>query len=296
MGPAGRRLALLSLSTGAAALGSRAFPRGAIVTSECAAPRPEWIWCDDFDDDHLSRYFEYDSAQGRFVRREGVGIEGSGGMVAHWTKGQVSVGSLHLAFGRTPTLAVRPVDDGRRNYRDIYWRIYLRTDSGWSGGGGNKLSRAQILATAQWAQAMVAPVWSGEQPAERDYLLLDPASGTDPGGNLRVSRYNDQNNFRFLGSSLGRRPIFSTLSSNRWYCIEAHVKLNDPGRSNGTFEAWIDDQPEARKDGLNWVGLYTGYGVNTVFIENYWNRGSPRDQDRFFDRFVVSTARIGCAA
>jgi hypothetical protein len=29
-------------------------------------------------------------------------------------------------------------------------------------------------------------------------------------------------------------------------------------------------------------------------VENYWNAGAPRPQDRFLDNVVVSTARIGC--
>src|SRR6266498_4072720 len=36
--------------------------------SECAAPRAGWIWCDDFEQDRLSKYFEYDNAGGNFGR------------------------------------------------------------------------------------------------------------------------------------------------------------------------------------------------------------------------------------
>ena len=50
------------------------------------------------------------------------------------------------------------------------------------------------------------------------------------------------------------------------------------------------------RSGLNWVGSYAAYGINAVFIENYWNAGSPVVQERYLDNFVVSRARIGCAA
>ncbi len=30
-------------------------------------------------------------------------------------------------------------------------------------------------------------------------------------------------------------------------------------------------------------------------LDGYWNGGSPRAQNRYFDNFVVSTSRIGCA-
>ena len=47
-------------------------------------------------------------------------------------------------------------------------------------------------------------------------------------------------------------------------------------------------------------GISTGwdaireYGINTLFIENYWNAGSPRAQSRYIDNVVVSTEPIGC--
>jgi hypothetical protein len=31
-------------------------------------------------------------------------------------------------------------------------------------------------------------------------------------------------------------------------------------------------------------------------LENYWNNGAPRNEDRYIDNFVVSTQPIGCAA
>jgi hypothetical protein len=66
--------------------------------------------------------------------------------------------------------------------------------------------------------------------------------------------------------------------------------------SNGVFELWIDDWLEARRDHLAWLGrAQQAYGINTVFLENYWNAGSPASQSRYFDNFVVSTRRIGCA-
>jgi hypothetical protein len=72
-----------------------------------------------------------------------------------------------------------------------------------------------------------------------------------------------------------------------------HVKLNDPGQSNGLCEFWIDGNLEARRDNLNFVGTYTDYAINAVFFENYWNSGSIKEQERYFDNIVVSTQPIG---
>src|SRR2546426_357725 len=46
---------------------------------ECATPQPGWIWGDDFEQNRLSQYFEYDSAGGGFVRGKGGGVGGAYG-------------------------------------------------------------------------------------------------------------------------------------------------------------------------------------------------------------------------
>jgi hypothetical protein len=267
-----------------------------IATRECDAPKPGWIWCDDFEQDRLGSYFEYQAQGGDFVRLAGVGKDGSTGMRARFSRaGQVEGGYLHLAFGKTPTAYFRPVDAGTANYREIFWRHLVRLEAGWTGAGGNKLSRAQTIVTGDWAQAVMAHVWSGIISGQEPYRLgIAPASGTDEAGRVRTTSYNDFPNFRWLGVAWSRTPIFDRMHVGRWYCIEAHARVNDPGRANGVFELWIDDRLEARIDGLNWQGAYGDYGINTVFLENYWNDGAPKPQERYFDNFVVSTQRIGC--
>jgi len=262
--------------------------------NQCAVPQPGWIWCDDFEQDRLGQYFEYVDDGGSFVRASGVGLNGSAGMRARFTVGQVAAGALHLAFGKTPQAYFRPVDAGTAVYRDIYWRVYLKHQTGWVGGGGNMFSRAFSFASStSWAQAMFAHVWSGASPDE-NYLILDPASGTDVAGNLVTTTYNDFPNMRWLGLKRGGTPLFDASHVGQWYCVEAHAQLNDAGLANGVFEFWINSALEARETGLNWVGAFSAYGINAVYLENYWNAGSPAAQERFFDNFVVSTQRIGC--
>jgi hypothetical protein len=265
------------------------------AAAECDRAKPEWIWCDDFERDRLASYFEHDRAGGRFARMTTVGVDASWGMRARWNAaGEISAGALHLAFGRTPDPAFRPVDQGSRDYREVFWRLYLRNEPGWTGGGGNKLSRAIVFATAGWAQAAVAHVWSGSPVAQQEILLIDPASGTDLQGVLKTTQYNDFPNFRWLGARSGSTRLFSPQGVGRWYCVEAQMRLNNPGSADGEFRLWIDGRLEAERTDLNWLGRYDRYGINAVFLENYWNDGATKAQARYFDRFVVSTARIGC--
>jgi hypothetical protein len=269
--------------------------RGDAPCDECKdwqQRHPEWIFCDDFEDDtplrRQGRYFEISSDDGDFRVADGVGLNGSRGMRVLFQAGEVSAGALHLAFGRVPgsyfDKGIRPDED----FREIYYRMYLRHEAGWQGSPA-KLSRAFIFAGSDWSQAMIAHLWSSG-----DYLLIDPASGVNENGVVATTKYNDFDHLRWLGYKRGLTPLFATEQADTWFCIEVHVRLNDPGQSNGVHEFWIDGKLEARRTGLNFVDTYTDYGINAVYLENYWNSGSTRRQERYFDSFVVSTQRIGC--
>jgi hypothetical protein len=204
--------------------------------------------------------------------------------------GDVEGGNLKLAFGRNPgngmTNGIRTSED----FREIYYRMYLKMQAGWV-GDPYKLSRATSIVASNWSQAMIAHLWSdGNQ-----HLLIDPARCVDPATSLPdCVGYNDFNHIDWLGYRSGITPLFSTTHASRWFCIEHHVRLNDPGQSNGVQEFWIDGQLEARRSNLNFVASYTAYGINAVFFENWWNSGSPQQQERYFDNIVVSTQPIGC--
>jgi hypothetical protein len=101
---------------------------------------------------------------------------------------------------------------------------------------------------------------------------------------------------QWLGKRDGATQIYAASNVDRWICIETRMKLNTPGSSNGEMSLWVDGQLDAQASNLNFRGSYTGYGINSVMIENYVNSGAPRIQSRSFDNFVVSRTRIGCGA
>ena len=210
-------------------------------------------------------------------------------MRALWKAGQVDAGSLKLSFGRNPSPYMNTGNRPNEDFREIYYRMYLRMQPGWQ-GNPVKLSRATVISKADWSQAMIAHLWGDSTT----HLLIDPASCTDASGNVVCSGYNDFPNIQWLGNRSGVTPLFDGNHNDRWLCVEHHVKLNDPGQSNGIQEFWIDGGLEAQRTGLDFVGNYTAYGINAVFFENYWNSGSPVQQERYFDNIVVSTQPVGC--
>lgn len=265
-------------------------------SNECQnwqAAHPEWIFCDDFEDNtplvRQGRYFEYDNNGGDFTIVAGIGMDNSRGMRVLWQQGEVGAGGMKLGFGRNPNGYMNKGIRQNEDFREVFYRMYLKMQPGWRGNPA-KLSRATIITGDDWSQAMIAHLWGDAE----DHLLVDPVRCVDDNDNVKCVGYNDFAHMGWLGYKSGITPIFGPGHDNRWYCVEAHVKLNDPGQSNGIQEFWIDGRLEASRKDLDFVRSYVAYGINAIFFENYWNSGSPTQQERYFDNIVVSTQRIGC--
>ena len=238
------------------------------------------IWFDDFDGPEKP----YSESEGGFDERMGFGGAGRS-MICSYSKGQRGIGNRKVFFGDSPT--GRVVRQGEV-FDDVYWRVYVKHQPGWTGGGEAKLSRVTSIVSSRWAQAMIGHVWtSGER------LTLDPASGVRS-GRVVSTKYNDFPNLHWLGNRPSAQlPISSTAESGWWCCVEARVKLNTPGGRDGIMQLWIDGRLESERLGLDWRGTYEGHGLNAVFLETYWNEGSPVTQTRWLDNFAISTRSIG---
>lgn len=269
---------------------------GACFTCE-AAPEGT-IFCDDFENNVplKEKYFEYNDAGGRFILQDHVGQGGSRGMKVVFRKGDVDVGALRKSIGRTPGNYIsKNASSPEKDFNEIYWRVDLRRQAGWKGGGADKLTRATVMANEAWAQGAIGHLWSSG-----NYLVMDPASGIDETGNLVTTKYNDFDKLRWnLGKKLGTTDMYSDATAGEWFCVEGHMKLNTPGNKDGIFEFWINDQLQGITTGMNWHGNWNSDArnmkINGVFFENYWNNGSVQDQERYMDNIVISTKRIGCS-
>ena len=135
---------------------------------------------------------------------------------------------------------------------------------------------------------MIAHVWS-----DGEALTLDPASGVR-GDRVVTTKYNDFANLHWLGQKpVSAFRLHSTEEAGRWVCVESRARLNTPGKKDGLNQLWIDGRLEAERKNLDWRGSYDRHGINAVFLETYWNKGSPVTQSRWIDNFVISTKPIG---
>ena len=87
---------------------------------------PEVIWYDDFDGP-LKPYTE---SEGPVVSEQAFGGAGKS-MLSHYEKGSQGTGNRKVFFGDSPT--GRVVMPGK-SYQEIYWRIYVKHQRGWTGG------------------------------------------------------------------------------------------------------------------------------------------------------------------
>jgi hypothetical protein len=277
-----------------------------VLTAECETPDPAWIWCDDFEVNRLSQYGEVNYT-GNFGRYAGEGRNGSFGLRGTFEPdSQFDVaGWLELNFGRIPKGPpslnyAKPVDGGTVDYRQIYWRFYLKTEVGWEGGHGEKLTRATVYANTSRSQAMAANGWAANHRPE--VFVIKGNRGTDEAGNLQTTKWNDFPNL-ISGESI---PGISAMmpTNGEWVCVEFMAKLNDAGQSNGEMWYWKNDVLQANFTNFNYLGAYNEYGINAVRLENGWSNAKtgafgppnnpPKVQSRYFDNFVVSTERIWC--
>jgi hypothetical protein len=240
------------------------------------------IWFDDFDEKK-----QYMDSVGDIDKEMSFGENGAS-MIAGFEKGDVNgKGNRKVAFGDYPgNRAIRK--DGQFN--EVYWRIYVKHEHGWEGAPA-KMSRATSIASENWKQAMIAHVWSGADNS----LTLDPARGVEgQTDQVKTTRYNDFENLAWLGNKPSSKfRISATEESGYWVLVESRAKLNTPGKNDGINQLWIDGRLEAERTHLNFRGSYTKHGINAVFLESYWNNGSPKTQGRWFDNFIISTRPIG---
>ncbi len=273
-------LAVMSFSVCASGVDTPRIDSVEMIKPSPFANDPAVIWYDDFDG-AAKRYTE---TQGPVDRTESFD-ESGGSMLSFYEKGSRGKGNRKVFFGDSPT---GTVVNRNRTYDEIYWRVYVKHQRGWTGGGPAKLSRATSIVSGNWAQAMIAHVWSSGET-----LTLDPAGGVR-GNEVITRKYNDFERLRWLGNKpTADFQISSTEESGRWVCVEAGAKLNTPGKKDGVNQLWIDGRLEAERRNLDWRGTYTAHGINAVFLETYWNKGSPVDQKRWIDNFVISTKPIG---
>ena len=252
------------------------------------------VWADDFEAEAMlgSRYQDVGSNGGRFAVRTGAGV-GIGsttglqrGISQRYDSGQVSAGWAWRFFGDHPQ--VRGVQ-----LREVWARFYHRFDTGFA-GIPPKMARMGVFGWDDWTLAAMVHYWWGTRGASRGHALADVASNIGLGDDQPIERgYNKLS--RWLPVAISDFRGDTVPNIGRWICYEMRVKLNDPNVANGEYDLWADGRKIVSVTGRNLVGGYGARGINAFQLDTYWNEGSPRAQERFYDNLVIATRPIGLA-
>jgi hypothetical protein len=116
-----------------------------------------------------------------------------------------------------------------------------------------------------------------------------------------------------LKQTLNEPAVVWNATGSQWYCIEAHVKLNNPGTAaNGTAELWINNVLTISRSDLNIVANLsevTNRNIDQLNFYARWECGNGEQADggcytepryshpiqqRWIDNVVVGTQRVGC--
>jgi hypothetical protein len=271
-----------------------AFAARAAYATECdnyQSAHPEWLWCDSFESDSAidANYFDVNRASGRMALSNEAPFDGSYSLKSSYVAGQQDAGSIKLSLGATPVSPKRYTD---RKFDDLYWRFYMKVSNNWV-GQAFKVTRGTVFTASDWRQAAIGHLWE-DSPTGLG-MGLDPVSGVK-GSTVVTTKYNDFNNMTWLGKRDGAFQMYGTANRNKWTCVEMHMKLNTPGKSDGVLAFSVNGAQQASATSLDFRGSYTTYGINAILLESFiGGNGAPQNQARYFDNFVVSTQPIGCS-
>jgi|GEM_PF-2102661 len=146
-----------------------------------------------------------------------------------------------------------------------------------------------------------APCWS----ARLMFSPLYPNDGVpswphDPDEVTRIGFYSYTLNSNGTGRSGDVIPWnadVATLRHGRWYCVEAHVKMNTPGRADGVMEGFVDGQVAYASRNV----MFRRAGESRLEVKSLWfdvyhggDDPSPQHNAIHFDSLAAGPERIGC--
>ncbi len=223
---------------------------------------PEWLWFDDFESGtQLSaNYQDVDTTGFSIVTTDAV--SGAHALQQHYTKGMVDAGWI-----------IRVNNQGYPSH--LFMRFYHKFENGFS-GFPPKMARMRCRSRTDWKSAFAVNCWIDDYKVVADVYSTNSTQGSvEDWLPIAIS------NFSFKNS----------INIGKWICFEMEVLLNSPGKQDGLYRIWADNSLIVERTNVDLRGAEE-YLINEVMLDCYWNGGSPKEQNRYFDNFVISTQRI----
>jgi hypothetical protein len=178
---------------------------------------------------------------------------------------------------------------------DIYFRYYIRFANNWipTIDGGKLPGPSGTYGRAGWGgrKGNAREGWSLRGSFLRAPSARNPLHDKTAIGTYAYHAAGED----FFGDEWDWNLSTQLLDRNRWYCLEQHLKVNDPGFRDGVFQAWIDgtlafnkhdvylrDTPSIKIEKI-WMNVYHGGTAK-----------ASEDLDLYIDNMVIARRRIGC--
>ena len=178
---------------------------------------------------------------------------------------------------------------------EIYFRYYIRFGDDWTPmvDGGKLPGPAGTYGRAGWGgrKANAREGWSMRGFFLRALSPANPLHGRVVIGTYAYHAAGED----FFGDEWDWNLATQVLERNRWYCLEQHLKVNNPGARDGVLHAWID--------GVTAFDKRDVYLRDTPLIKiekiwmNVYHGGTAKaatDLDLYIDNVVIAHRRIGC--
>ena len=231
-------------------------------------PSASLLWRDDFDDGQpLTSKYEDVFTNGFSVST--LDSRTGGSCVAQtYATGQVEAGGV--------------IKYRSAGYPDrVFMRWYHKFEAGFQ-GFPPKMARIRYRNHADWTSPMEIHCWLDTSATYGGTVNLD----------VKAQHSTQANSVGWLAVARSDFSFANPANIDRWVCFEMEVQLNTPGAADGAYRLWIDDTLAVERTGVDLRGSQT-YSINECMLDCYWNGGSPRPQRRFYDSFVIATAKIG---
>lgn len=257
---------------------------GPVLRSHAVAPA-DVLLLDEFEHERASAGTHRGPAESRrtfsWVPNEGMGV--SGALRAEMIPGRDGTAKMRVYFGGNPANARAGAAD---EYAEIWWRVYLRHDAA-AAVENAALARLLGVTGSSGPRAMEASVSSDSGGALR---ILAQATGVSES---RRGSAAARAAAETLGTRLGSSRVLNRNEAGRWICIESRVRLNDPGKTNGAFDLWVDGRRECALTGLRWNRGGGSGRLNTLILESGPSGKTSRIANIWLDNLVVAAAEIG---
>ncbi len=238
-----------------------------LIAGECdnwQTDHPEWIWCDDFEgvQDLNSQY--QDVSTNNFSVNDVDPFYGTYSLQQHYDAAQVDAGWI-----------IRVNNDGFDDHTFMRW--YHKFEDGFE-GFPPKMGRIRYRDRNNWNTIFAVHCWLEDNGT----VCLD----------VSAENSSQANSSGWLPIALSDFSFSESGNIGRWICFEMEVLVNTRGQTDGAYRLWIDDDIKIERTNVDLRGD-TDDKINELMLDCYWNDGSPKAQNRYYDNFVVSKEKIG---